>query len=189
MNRDQAFVILQKYLSNPNLIKHSLATEAAMKALCTRLNQNPTPELIEKWGVTGLLHDADYQMTGNDVRMHGLLLFQKEPDIIPDDIAYAIKAHNYQNTGIEPQSSLDWAIACCDQLTGLIVATTLVSPTKKLDGINAESVLKRFKEKSFAKGADRAIISLCEEKLGITLEEFTQIILKSMQDIAPQLGL
>src|SRR5581483_11806539 len=100
----------------------------------------------------------------------------------------AIKAHNYHNTGIMPETQLDWAIATCDQLTGLIVAAALIHPEKKLAPLTTDFILKRFNEKSFARGADRQSIQLCEEKLGIPLEKFIDITLQSMQEIHESLG-
>ncbi len=188
LSRTQALQMLKRYLSNQNLIKHSLAAEAAMKGLCVKLNPQATPEFIEKWGIAGLLHDGDYERAKGRPEIHGKLLIELEPYTIPDDIAYAIKAHNPQ-TKIEPKSQMDWAIRTVDQLTGLIVAAALVLPDKKLASLTAESILKRMKEKSFAKGADRTQIKLCEEKLGIPLPEFVAIALKAMQGISNNLEL
>lgn len=183
MDRQTAFKILITYLTNQNLIKHCLAAEAAMRALAKKLGGN---ENI--WGITGLLHDADYEMSKGLPKMHGLLLFEKEK-AIPEDIAYAIKSHNYLNTNVLPKSLMDWAITCCDQLTGLIVAATLIHPEKKLAAVNVDFILNRLKKKDFANGADRAQILFCEEKLGIPLPEFIQITLTSMQAIHETLGL
>ncbi len=187
MNRDEAYKILTKYLKNKNLIKHCLACEAAMKGICVYLNPDASQGEIEKWGITGLLHDADYEIFGEDVSKHGIVITEKE--ILPEDIAHAINSHNFQNTKVEPTSTLDWAITTCDQLTGLIVAATLISPSKKIAAITPEFVLKRFGEKAFAKGADRSVISLCEENLNIPLPKFVEIVLTSMQKIASDLGL
>ncbi len=191
MTRDFAYQILTKYLKNQNLIKHCLATEITMQALYERLTPpgeyNEQDE--EKWGITGLLHDADYELAKGQPEIHGLLLFEKEPNIIPDDVAYAIKSHNYQRTKVQPQSMMDWAITACDQLTGLIVAAALIHPDKKLASITPEFVLNRMKEKSFAKGADRDSIMLCESRLNIPLPEFVGITLRAMQSISQELGL
>lgn len=187
MTRQDAYQILIVNLKSPNLIKHSLAAEAAMRGICTYLLQTPDEITLETWGITGLLHDADYEMTAGHPEQHGVTITEKVN--LPAEIAYAIKAHNYQNTKVEPTSPMDWAIATCDQLTGLIVAATLVSPAKRLSGINTDFVLNRFGEKSFAKGADREVIKLCEEKLSIPLPKFAEIVLTSMQQISDELGL
>lgn len=144
---------------------------------------------VDMWGITGLLHDADYEQSKGHPEQHGLLLFQLEPNSIPSLIEHAIKAHNFEETGIKPESPMDWAIYCCDQLTGLIVAATLVHPDKKLASVDVDFVLNRMKKKDFAKGANRASIYLCEEKLGIPLREFVTITLKAMQGVHEELGL
>lgn len=187
--REIAHEIVKKYLKNPNLIKHSYAAEAVMRALYKRLNKDTySKEFEDMWGITGLLHDADYEMAKGHPEIHGILITEKEPSI-PPDIAYAIKAHNFEKTLVLPKSPMDWAIACCDQLTGLIVAAALIHPDKKLATITPEFVLNRFSEKSFAKGADRKAIERCEEKLGIPLREFVEISLKAMQEISDSLEL
>lgn len=187
MNRIEAYQILTTYLTNQNLIKHCLSTEAAMKELCVYLNPNAGLEEIEKWGITGLLHDADYEIFGTDPAKHGMVITEKVE--FASDIAHAINSHNFQNTKVEPQSQMDWAITCADQLTGLIVACALVHPEKKLEPLTPEFVLKRFGEKAFARGADRDVIMLCKEKLNIPLEKFIEIVLSSMKNIAVDLGL
>lgn len=192
MNRDEAYQLLTKYLKNPNLIKHCLATEAVMRALYRHFYQNTPsydPKLEEAWGITGLLHDADYELCKGRPEIHGILIIDKEGDKIPQDIAYAIKAHNYERTLVLPKSLLDWSIACCDQLTGLIIAATLVHPDKKLSSITVDFLMNRYREKSFAKGADRTSIEKCEEKLNIPLAQFVEITLKAMQSISLELGL
>lgn len=189
MIRDQAYIILTTYLKNPNLIKHCLAAEATMRALYKRLNESSYAEATaDTWGITGLLHDADYKMAKDTPEKHGLLLFEKVTNI-PENIAHAIKSHNYEYTKVMPESKMDWAITCCDQLTGLIVAATLVLPDRKLASLTVQSIQKRLREKSFAKGAMREPILLCEEKLGIPLPEFIQITLTAMQNIHTELGL
>ncbi len=183
MTREEAYKILTTYLKNPNLIKHCLACEVTMRALAKKFNEDE-----DTWGITGLLHDADYEMAKDTPEKHGLLLFEHEKNI-PQDIAHAIKSHNYEYTKVLPETKMDWAITCCDQLTGLIVAATLVRPDKKLVSLTPDSVLKRMNEKSFAKGAHREPIFLCEEKLGIPLKEFIAITLTAMQSISNELGL
>lgn len=183
MTREEAYRILTTYIANKNLIKHCLATEATMKALARYFHEDE-----DKWGVVGLLHDADYEMAKNMPNKHGLLLFEKEKNI-PMDIAYAIKSHNYQNTKVIPKSKMDWAITCCDQLTGLIVAAALIHPDRKLQPLTVDFILNRMKQKDFAKGANRESIKLCEEKLEIPLPQFISITLQAMQEIHNTLGL
>lgn len=189
MNRDQAYNLLNQYIANQNLIKHMLAAEAVMRALCIRLNQNPPAQTIENWGLVGLLHDLDYEMAKETPQKHGLISRDILAGKVSDDLIYAIMAHNSKFTKVQPKSALDWSIACCDELTGLIVASALVHPNKNLTSIDVDFVMKRFKEKAFAKGANRKSIEKCEKHLGIPLNEFVAINLKAMQDIAPILGL
>ena len=184
MTRQLAHDILTRHLTNQNLLKHCLAAEATMRALATYFGEDENV-----WGITGLLHDADYEMCKGHPEQHGLLLFEKEPNTIPSVIEHAIKAHNYMYTHINPESRLDWAITCCDQLTGLIVAATLIHPDKKINSVTLEFLMNRMKQKDFAKGADRTQIYLCQEKLGIPLIEFVTITLTAMQSISGPLGL
>jgi len=193
MARDEAYQLLTKYLKNKNLIKHSLAAEAAMRAIyrhvTPKTDQNPTDE--EKWGITGLLHDIDYEVAQekNQLNMHGKLLFENGEVKLPIDIEHAIRAHNYTMTGTDPQSQMDWGITACDQLTGLITACALVRPDKKLASVTVDSVQKKFGQKAFAAGANRESIMLCESKLDIPVATFIEICLTAMQEISDQLGL
>lgn len=189
ITREQAYEILKSLIKNENLIKHHLACEAVMKALYRRLNPNAITEDEEKWGIVGLLHDADYELSKDHPSRHTIILEEKIGDKLPIDIMYAIKSHNWKNNQVEPKSFMDWSIYTCDELTGLIIASALVHPDKKLGSLTFEFIMKRFNESSFAKGADRQQIKFCEEKLGITLDEFIQIALNAMQNIAPSLGL
>lgn len=187
MRRIDALTMLNQHLKNRNLLKHSFAAESAMIAICKYLNSDATQDMVDTWAITGLLHDADYEETFNNPEKHGLLTSQKIA--LPDEIAHAIASHNYQYTNVLPESQLDWAIATCDQLTGLIVASTLVHPTKKLSGVDPDFILKRFYDKTFAKGCDRKNILKCEEKLGIPLLKYIEITLTAMRNIAPELEL
>jgi len=192
MTREYAYKLLTKYMSLKNLIKHCIACEAAMKGVYKYLHKKDFDLEIEKqWGITGLLHDIDYEIAQKENKLdkHGILIFEKDPNIIPEPIAHAIKSHNFQNTKVDPITDMDWAITCCDQLTGIIVASALIHKDKKLSAIDAKFVLKRFNTPSFAKGASREVIKLCEEKLGIPLEKFIEITLSAMQEISKELGL
>jgi len=181
MNHDQALELVKRYVKNENSIKHMLAAEAIMVDLARRLNQEK-----DKWGLVGLLHDLDIEMTGPEI--HGL----KAAEILKDkdvdrEIIEAIKAHN-EATGKVPETLIEKAIFCTDPLTGLIVAAVLVLPLKKLTELTLESVLKRFKEKAFARGANRKAIGQCSA-IGLDLEEFIKIGLDAMKRESDQLGL
>lgn len=189
MSKEEAYKILTEFIKNPNLIKHHLACEVVMKALCRRLNPNQNSSVEEKWGLVGLLHDADYELTKDTPEKHTIVLEEKIGDKLPKDVMHAIQSHNWKRNGVEPKNLMDWSIYCCDELTGLIVAAALVHPDKKLNSLNVEFIMNRFNENSFARGADREMIKACEDKLGIPLAEFIDINLKAMQTINDALGL
>ncbi len=184
MKRAEALVFLRQNLKNENLIKHSLAVEAAMRKLADRLGQDS-----EKWGLAGLLHDIDYEQTKDEPKRHSLVGAEMvlQAGVSPE-VAEAIKTHN-EIHGLSPESLMARALYCLDPLTGLIVASTLVLPSKKIADLTADSVLKRFQEKAFARGANREIISKCQEYLDLSLEQFTVITLEAMQEISDDLGL
>src|SRR5437879_3430390 len=113
MNREQAYQLLTKYIQNKNLLKHCLACEVGMKGIYRYLHKDDfSAETEEKWGVTGLLHDIDYEIAQKEDKLnqHGTLIFEYEPDTIPEDIAHGIKAHAYEYTHVMPESDMDWGI-------------------------------------------------------------------------------
>lgn len=184
MEREEALKLLQKNIKNQNLIKHSLAVEAGMRALAKFFGEEE-----EKWALCGLLHDIDYEKTKNDPLAHSKLGSQLLKNLgVAEDICQAILSHNEAH-GILPQSKMAKALFCLDQLTGLIVAATLVLPSKKLTDLKAENVLNRFPEKAFARGVNREIIKKCEEYLNLSLENFVKIVLEAMKNISADLGL
>ncbi|OGH11437.1 MAG: hypothetical protein A3B38_01250 [Candidatus Levybacteria bacterium RIFCSPLOWO2_01_FULL_36_13] len=193
MTRDDAYAFLNQMVKSENLIKHHLACEAAMIGIYNWIqkpkNQPINQEEQAKWSMVGLLHDADYEESKEHPEKHTLILEEKLKDQVPQDVIYAIKAHNHKYTKVSPKSLMDWAIVCCDELTGLIIAAALIHPDKKLSSIDLNFVMNRYKEKSFAKGADRKSIENCKKHLEIKLEDFISIVLTSMQQIAPSLGL
>ena len=183
MQRNDAFNWLQEHLKDENHIKHSLAVEAIMKGVAARLGED-----VEKYGLTGLLHDIDYDTTGDDPAKHSLIGAQMLEDKgFPNEIVYAVKVHN-EIHGLERKSMLDKALYCCDPTSGFITAAALVRPDKQLANVGVKSLKKRFKEKAFARGAGREQMSACSE-IGLELEEFLTLSLNSMQQIADELGL
>lgn len=184
MNRTEAFLLLQQKLQNPNLIKHSLAVEAGMIKLAQFFSQDK-----EDWGLAGLLHDIDYEQTKDDPDRHSLLGAEMlRAAGLSDSVVEAVKTHN-QAHGLVPETLMAKALFCLDPLTGLIVAATLVLPNRKIKDLTVDSVLHRFREKSFARGADREIIAKCQEYLGLELNDFVSLVLSAMQDIDRDLGL
>lgn len=184
MTREDGFNLLKQNLQNQNLIKHCLAVEAIMKSLARYFGENE-----EKWGLAGLLHDIDYEKTKGDPSQHSLAGARLLEDLgIEEDICQAVKVHNEAH-GIPPKTLLEKALFVTDPLTGLIVAATLVLPSKKIADLSTENILNRFKEKAFARGANREIIKKSEELLNLKLEEFVKVNLEAMQGIAKELGL
>lgn len=185
ITKEQALVVIREHVKNENIVKHMLATEALMRALARKLGGNE-----EEWAMAGLLHDGDYcEEVAPEKQGVQITEWLREAGLdVPESVAHAMAAHN-DTTGVKPQNIMDWALFCGDSLTGLIVAATLVLPSRKLADLTAESVLKRFKEKSFARGTRREDMALCQEKLGLSLKEFVEIGLKAMQDISQDLGL
>ncbi|MBU0492058.1 MAG: HDIG domain-containing protein [Chloroflexi bacterium] len=183
MEREVAWQLVQDQVGNANLRKHMLATEAVMQALARHLGEDEA-----LWGLAGLLHDIDYDETYEDPARHGLLGAEMlaERGVDPR-IVQAVRAHNEMH-GLPRETRLDMALYAVDPLTGLIIAAALIRKPKKLAPVTTEFILNRFKEKGFARGANREQIASCEE-LGLTLDEFVGIGLEAMQGIADDLGL
>ncbi|OQX96665.1 phosphohydrolase [candidate division KSB1 bacterium 4572_119] len=181
MERKQAYELAKSKFSNKNLFKHVLAVEAVMIGLAEHFKED-----VNKWGLAGLLHDLDYEETANDPDRHTLVTEEilKEYELDPD-IIEAIKCHNDK----APRNKLiGKAIYAADPVTGLIVAAALMHPDKKLKSVDVPFILRRYKEKRFAAGANREQIQTCED-FGMKLEEFLDVSLKAMQKIDKELGL
>ncbi len=184
MNREEALSLLEKHVKNEKMIAHCLASEAVMRALANHFGEDE-----EKWGLAGLLHDLDVENTHEDKEKHGLETEKilKEYDI-DKDIIEAIKLHNEDGAhGMERTEMLHHALAAAETITGLIFATALVYPDKKLESVKTKSITKRMKQSAFAASVNRDTIKECE-KIGLEVNEFAEIALDSMKKIAPKLG-
>ena len=180
MTREEALDSVRDNVGNENLVKHMLATEAIMETLARRLGEDE-----DEWGLTGLLHDIDVELTEGDMNNHSKLGADLVREMgASEAVSHAILCHNEAH-GVPLETKLDKALFCADPLTGLITAAALVRPDKKLAGVEANSVRKRFKEKSFAAGASREQIASCSE-LGLELDEFIEL---GLQGTAKELGL
>lgn len=183
MQRPEALKLIKENVKNRNLLKHMLAVEAIMRALARRFGEDE-----ELWGLAGLLHDIDYDKTKDDPERHSLVGAEMLEELGVDPrIVYAVKVHNEVH-GLPRKSRLDKALYAADPLTGLIVAAALIRPEKRLDIVDVDFVLHRFKEKGFARGASREQMRTCGE-LGLSLEEFVAMGLEAMKGIAGELGL
>jgi putative nucleotidyltransferase with HDIG domain len=182
LNRDEILDSIHGNVQNKNMIKHMLATEAIMRALAKKLGEDE-----EEWGITGLIHDIDVELVEGDMSSHGKL----GADIAHEfgasgAMVHAILCHNEAH-GVPRETKLDKALFCADPLSGLITAAALVRPDK-LSGLTTKSVMKRFREKSFAAGANREQVAQCQE-IGLEVEEFIGLGIEAMQGIASDLEL
>jgi len=183
MNREQAVQLVDRYVQSDWLKKHSLATAVIMERLADRLGGDP-----DTWWIIGMLHDLDFDIT-QDPQVHG----RKSEEILRElgvsrEIIRAILAHNADGLGLERTETLDYAITAAESITGLIVATALVMPDRRLSSVKPASVVKRMKKKEFARKVSRESILLCEQA-GVSLEEFSALAVGAMQSVAEELGL
>jgi uncharacterized protein len=184
LNHEMALELLHQYVKNEKMIFHCYASEAVMRGIARRLGRNE-----EKWGMAGLLHDLDVEITNADPIVHGtqtevlLKNYSVDPDILD-----AIRMHNECSSGKERNTEFQHALAAGETITGLIFATTYVYPDKKLASVKPKSVVKRMKEKMFAASVKRENIMECE-KIGIPLDEFAAIAIAAMMPIASHIGL
>jgi len=184
INRERALEMLHQHLKNPNLIKHCLASEAVMRKLAEHFEED-----VELWGLTGLLHDLDVELTHDDLSRHThetVRILREEG--VAEEILDAIRMHNEEAHGETRSERFHHALSAGETITGLIIATALVYPDKKLASVKPKSVRKRYKEKLFAAGANREIIAECEQ-IGIPVPEFCDLCLEAMQGISDDLGL
>ncbi|ROR03111.1 HDIG domain-containing metalloprotein [Desulfosoma caldarium] len=184
MTYDDALVLLDKHLHSNTLKKHCLATQAIMRELARRFQEDE-----ETWAIAGLLHDLDYEITKDVPSEHGKKTVEilDGTDLSPE-VKDAILRHNAEALGLERITRLDYALTCAETITGLVVAAALVHPEKKIAAVKVKSIKKRMKSKDFARSVNRDHIRLCE-KIDVPLDDFIALSLKAMSDIASELGL
>lgn len=183
ISKGRALELVEDKVETKNLRKHMYAVSAIMKKLAEKLGKD-----VKKWGLTGLLHDIDYEETKDKPEKHALRSVEMLEDKLPEDALYAIKSHNFEHLEVDPEKDLDNALIAADAISGLMVATALVMPNKKLEEVRVESVLKKFNDSSFAKNVDRDRILFFRE-LGLSKEEFIEISLEALKEIHGELGL
>lgn len=183
MNREDALALVREYTKNDSLVKHMLAVESAMRAYARKFGEDE-----EKWGIVGLLHDFDYERwpTPPDHPLKGSEILRERG--YPDDVIYAIKSHADYLTDCPRLHLIDKALYACDELAGLITAAALVRPNGISD-LEASSVKKKMKQKSFAANVNRDDITRGAADLGVDLTEHIQFVIDAMKGIAAQLGL
>ncbi|NOU17323.1 MAG: HDIG domain-containing protein [Bacteroidales bacterium] len=174
--------LLKKNISNPKMIAHSIASEAVLRGLARKFGEDE-----DLWGYAGLLHDIDVEITNVDSKKHALVGAEMLSNELPADAIDAIKMHNEHATGMPRTTRFQFALAAGETITGLIFATALVYPDKKIESVKVKSVTKRMKEKLFAATVNRETILECE-KIGIPIDEFVEIALGALRPIASELG-
>lgn len=184
IERDEALELVKEHIKSRNLINHCLAAEAVLRAMAEHLGED-----VDKWGLAGLLHDLDVELEP-DLATHTTrtvsILAERGVDA---EIVEAIKLHNLEaHPGAERSTTFQHALAAGETITGLVIAAALVRPDRQLGSVKAKSVRKRYKEKAFARGANREIIAECEQ-CGIPLTDFCELSLAAMQQISEQLDL
>lgn len=191
----EAIKILDGNVSNINLSRHCYAVGKSLVGYFDYYEASniPTGSLSrDQWEIIGILHDSDWEFTKDTPENHTIILLEwlKDYDDIPEEMINVFKSHNTKTTHLrEPATLLEWTLECCDELTGFIVAITLILPSKSISDVTVDRVLKKFKQKEFARAVDREQIADCENKLNIPLHTFVEICLNSMKSNAELLGL
>jgi uncharacterized protein len=183
ISRDEALKLLLENIQSENMRKHCFASEAVMRALARRLGKNE-----DEWGIAGLLHDIDVEITNADPKIHGPYAENLIKGKVTYEMLDAIMMHNEMASGKERTTEFQHALAAGETITGLITATALVYPDKKIAPVKAKSITKRMNQKAFAASVKRENILECE-KIGIPLNEFAEISLNAMKEIDEVLGL
>jgi putative nucleotidyltransferase with HDIG domain len=186
--RADALALMHEYTQSDSLRKHMLAVEAAMRAYAAKFGEDP-----ERWGLTGLIHDFDYERYPNAEHSpteghpaHGVRLLRERG--WPEDILDAIMGHGTY-TGVARQTRMAKALFAVDELTGLVTATALVRPSRSVNEVDAKSVKKKMKDKGFARGVSRDDVLLGAQELGVDLDEHIQFVVDAMRGVADSLGL
>ena len=184
MERCEAINLVRSNVNNNNLVKHMIAVGAIMKELAHTLGEDE-----KKWELTGILHDLDYEETKENLSKHGLRSAEMLEGVLDRDALEAIKTHAYElNNYRKPESKIEIALIASDAVSGLVIATALMMPDKKLASVSLKSLRSKFKQKAFAKGANRDNIRMCEQ-LRIDLDSFLDLSLRALQAISDELGL
>lgn len=183
MERSKALDIVREYVKNENLIHHMLAVEAAMRFYAEKFSEDK-----ELWGITGLLHDFDWEIhpTLEEHPMAGASILREKG--VPEEIVRAVLSHA-DHTGISRESRMEKALYACDEITGLITAVALVRPSRSLSDLEASSVKKKWKDRAFAAGANREEIAKAAEEFNIELWEHVGNVILAMRTISAELGL
>jgi putative nucleotidyltransferase with HDIG domain len=184
MNRDDAWALLTEYTKGESLRKHALAVEAATRGYARKFGEDE-----EGWGITALLHDFDYERwpTLGDHPNKGAEILREKG--YPEWMIRAILSHAMEITGVTRDSLLEKTLFACDEMAGFITAASLIRPTKSVLDLEPKSVVKRMKDKAFARGVKRDDLHAGAASLGLPLEEHIGNVIASMRERADELGL
>ena len=183
MTRDEALALVREFVKNENLVKHMLCVEAAMRFYAEKFGED-----VEAWGLLGLIHDFDWEIhpTLEEHPVKGAPILRERG--VSEDIIQDILSHGV-DTGVPRDTLRRKALYACDEITGLITAVALVRPSRSLLDLEASSVKKKWKDKAFAAGTDRAEMELAAKEFGVDIWEHTANVILAMRKIAPELGL
>lgn len=183
MTRDEALSLLHEYTEGESLRRHAYAVEASMRAYARKFGEDE-----EKWGITGLLHDFDYEKypTPEEHTIVGAKILAEHG--YPEEVIYAIRAHADYN-GLERNTLLAKALYACDEISGFVMAVTMVRPTRNVADVEVKSVKKKLKDKAFARGVHREDVYQGAEELGVNLDEHIEFIIRALTEVASELGL
>ena len=180
--RDEALRLMRSHIAKGNNAKHMIAVGAVMRETAMRLGED-----AQKWEVVGILHDIDFEAcTG--LSDHTIKAKELLQGIVDDEIIEAIMAHNCENTKVPVNTPLKKALVACDAVSGLVLASALVMPSKKLVEVKPESLMKKYNSKDFARNVSREKIALCID-IGLPLAEFLPLALEGMRKVSTELGL
>jgi len=181
--RDQALALLREYNQTESLVKHALAVEAVMRRFARRFGEDPEP-----WGIVGLIHDLDYERYPAEHCARTPLILRERG--WPEEYIRAAVSHGWGIcSDVEPLSRMEKTLFAVDELTGLVVTTALVRPSRSVMDVEVSSVKKKWKDKRFAAGVDRSIIEKGAERLGLGLDEVIRETIEGMKEVATELGL
>ena len=187
-SRDDALALVQEYTASDSLRKHMLSVEAAMRAYALKFGEDP-----ERWGLTGLVHDFDYEKFPNashsateEHPAEGVRILRAKG--FPEDILQAILGHATY-CDVPRETRMAKALFAVDELTGLITASALVKPTRSVHDVEASSVRKKMKDKAFARGVNRDDVINGAAELGVPLDEHIAFVIEAMRGVAPSIGL
>lgn len=194
LDKEEALKLLHEKMKNQNLRRHCYSVGKVMAMFFDyykSLGKDTGNLTKDQWEIAGILHDADWELTKDTPEKHTLELLEWLKSYeVENELLEIFQSHNHDVIKLrQPQTIAEWTLYCCDELTGFIVAVALIMPDKKLSSVTTESILKKFKQKDFAKQVERNQIYLCGDKLGINLENFVSLTLDEMKKNSDLLGL